>query len=224
MSVKKPKKAPPNSSRGPRPNTSAGSASPDSAAATRRALLATARSCFATKGYGQTGTEELVQKADVTRGALYHHFKDKRALFAAVVEEVESELSAGLQALVANEPDILKALALGATSFLEACRDPAVRRILMIDAPSVLGWAQWREIDLRYGLGMLRDQLELGMKTGLLKEQPVGPLAHLVLGALTEAGMLVAHADPSTAEGQRLLEETERACLLLLDGLKTAPA
>ena len=189
-------------------------------AATRRRLLDTARKAFGENGYGATGTEDLVRQAQVTRGALYHHFRDKLALFRAVVEEVESELAAGLAALLKDENDHMAGLRLGATAFLQACRDPIIRRILMLDAPSVLGWSQWREIDARYGLGLLQQQLEAAMQAGLLRRQPVKPLAHVLLGAMSEAGMLVAHQPDDGPEGQKVFDETLAACLELLEGLR----
>ena len=125
--------------------------------ATRTALLAAARQLFAERGYAGVGTEEIVQRAKVTRGALYHHFRDKRDLFRAVHEAAEAELAATIgEQIAADVPtDALEALRTGVRTFLDACTDPSMARITLVDAPSVLGWQEWREIDERHGLGLV---------------------------------------------------------------------
>jgi AcrR family transcriptional regulator len=164
--------------------------------ATRAALLATARAMFAERGYAAVGTEEIVRSAGVTRGALYHHFAGKAELFAAVYEEVERELLESIAAsAVGGATDPLQALRQGARAFFDACEDPAVQRISLIDAPSVLGWERWRDIGMRYALGLVQEVLGEAMEAGLIARQPVGPLAHLLLGAIDEGAMLVARAD-----------------------------
>jgi AcrR family transcriptional regulator len=163
--------------------------------ATRAALMDTARKMFAERGYAAVGTEEIVRSAGVTRGALYHHFAGKAELFEAVYEDVERELvSAIADSAVATAADPLQALHAGTRAFLEACEDPAVQRIAMIDAPSVLGWERWREIGLRHGLGIVQAVLSEAMDAGLIDRQPVGPLSHLLLGAIDEGAMLIARA------------------------------
>jgi hypothetical protein len=107
-------------------------------------------------------------------------------------------------------------LVAGVRAFLDHCLDPALARIALIDAPSVLGWAEWREVDERYGLGLVTAGLQGAMAVGALRPQPVRPLAHLILGALGEAGMLVANADDPRAARR----EIEPAMLALLDGLR----
>jgi len=164
--------------------------------ATRAALMATARELFATRGYAAVGTEEIVRSAGVTRGALYHHFAGKLDLFAAVYEQVEAELVERIAAAVdvpgAAPLDVLRA---GALAFLDACEsDLAVQRIALIDAPSVLGWERWREIGLRYGLGLVRGTIEAAIEAGQIEPQPAEPLAHLLLGAIDEGALLVARA------------------------------
>src|SRR5207302_6267465 len=114
-----------------------------------------ARELFAAHGYGAVATEEIVRAAGVTRGALYHHFTGKRELFEAVYEEVERGLVEQIaSSAVSSATDPLAALHAGAQAFLDACEDPAVQRIALVDAPSVLGWERWREIGLRYGFGL----------------------------------------------------------------------
>ncbi len=164
--------------------------------ATRTALIATARELFAERGYAAVGTEEIVRATGVTRGALYHHFAGKRELFEAVYEDVERRLVERIAASAASSAgDPLQALHAGAQAFLDACEDPAVRRVALVDAPSVLGWEQWREIGLRYGFGLVQGTVQAAMDAGLIDPQPVLPLAHLLLGAIDEGAMLIARAD-----------------------------
>jgi AcrR family transcriptional regulator len=162
---------------------------------TRAAILAAARELFAERGYAAVGTEEIVRAARLTRGALYHHFAGKEDLFRAVYELVEQEIVEKIAVAAVAASDPLDALRTGARIWLDACEDPAVQRIALLDAPSVLGWEQWREIGLRYGFGLVQGTLEAAMEAGLIERQPVRPLAHLLLGSIDEAGMLVARAD-----------------------------
>jgi AcrR family transcriptional regulator len=162
---------------------------------TREALIAAARSLFADRGFAGVGTEEIVRDARMTRGALYHHFESKEDLFRAVYERVEQELVERIAADAVSAGNPLEALHAGARAFLDACEDPAVQRIALLDAPSVLGWEQWREIGMRYGFGLVQGTLEAAMDAGLIERQPVRPLAHLLLGSIDEAAMLVARAN-----------------------------
>jgi AcrR family transcriptional regulator len=164
---------------------------------TRSQLVAVARALFAERGYAAVGTEEIVRTAGVTRGALYHHFKDKKDLFAAVYEAVERELVEQITASAVSESDTsLQALHAGAQAFLDACENnQAVQRIALLDAPSVLGWEQWREIGMRYGFGLIQATVQEAMDAGLIEPQDVRSLSHLLLGALDEGAMLVARAD-----------------------------
>ena len=173
--------------------------------ATRRRLVAAARTLFAERGYPGVGTEEIVQAAGVTRGALYHQFRDKADLFAAVAETVQAEIAhqitAGAQADGASDP--MTALHAGVRRFLEACADPAVERILLLDGPAVLGWQAWRDLADRYGLGLLQHALQAAIDAGAITPQPVAPLAHVLIGALDECALYIARApDPAAAREQ----------------------
>ena len=180
--------------------------------------MAAARELFAARGYAAVGTEEIVQRAAVTRGALYHHFEDKRDLFRAVHEQIEAEMVASIASEMeaASDGDAFELLVAGVHSFLDTCTDPAFAQIALLDAPTVLGWAEWREIDARYGLGLVTAGLQGAMDAGALTPQPVRPLAHLLLGALGEAAMAVGHAEDPPAERR----EVEPALLSLLEGLR----
>lgn len=175
----------------------------DRSAATRAVLVAAARRLFADHGYAEVGTERIVQAAGVTRGALYHQFVGgKVELFAAVFEQVEVELMGRLTDLITAAPtrDVRALLLAGADAWLDASTEPEVQRIVLLDGPSVLGWERWREIGLRYGLGLVTAVLADAVSTGAIPMQPVDPLAHALVGALDEAALYVARsADPVTA-------------------------
>src|SRR3954452_9827156 len=129
--------------------------------ATRTALIAAARELFAARGYAAVGTEEIVRGAGVTRGALYHHFPAKPDLFRAVYERVEQELTERIVTEVPLAGDDPVAVLRGGTAvFLDACLEPEVQRIALLDAPAVLGYEAWREIGERYGLGLIRAALQ----------------------------------------------------------------
>jgi AcrR family transcriptional regulator len=185
--------------------------------ATRGKLLRAARDLFAERGYAGVGTEEIVRRSGVTRGALYHHFDGKADLFRAVFEQMEEELAQrfATEALVRDDP--FEALGAGVELFLDVCTQPEVQRIALLDAPSVLGWEDWREIEARYSLGLIRAGLQAAMEAGAIEVQPLDPLAHVVLGAMMETGLFVARADdPSAArlQGDKVLRG-------LLEGLRS---
>ena len=184
----------------------------DRSETTRRALLDAGRALFSERGYAAVGTQEVVRAAEVTRGALYHHFADKRALFRAVFEDLEAEIVGGIAERIVPIEDPIELLREGISAFLELSAQPAVARIALIDAPSVLGWEEWREIDMRHGLGLVKLGLQRAMDEGVLQRRAIDPLAHLLVGALGEAGMLIAHGRPR--------EEVEPELLALLDGLR----
>lgn len=187
------------------------------AQATRAALVSAARDLFTEHGYAGVGTEEIVGRAQVTRGALYHHFADKRDLFRAVHEQMEGEIVDAIAARMEGEADPLELLKTGTRAFLDACMDPAHAQVNLLDAPSVLGWAEWREIDMRYGMGLVTAGLQAGMEAGVLREQPIRPLAHLLLAAMGEAAMMIANAN----DPQATRDEMEESLLELLEGLRS---
>jgi AcrR family transcriptional regulator len=189
---------------------------PDRGEATREALLAAARALFAEHGYAGVGTEEVVRRAGVTRGALYHYFRDKQDLFRAVFERTEAEIMQTIIARVEGLTDPMEELAVGVRAFLDACDDPTLMRIGVRDAPGVLGWEEWREIGNRHGLGLVTGALSWAMDEGQIARGDVRTLAHLLLAALAEASLLIASAnDPRAAR-----EDVERTLMLLLDGLR----
>ena len=172
--------------------------------ATRRQLVTAARALFGARGYAGVGTEESVRAAGVTRGALYHQFRDKADLFAAVAEQIEAEITNRIAAGAAEAAaDPMDALRAGARLFLDACAEPEVERIILLDAPSVLGWQAWRDLAARYGLGLVQLALQSAMDAGAIVPQPVVPLAHVLIGALDECALYIAQAeDPAAAREQ----------------------
>jgi len=168
--------------------------------ATRQRLVTAARALFGARGYAEVGTEEIVRAAGVTRGALYHQFRDKADLFAAVAEEVEAEITERIAAGIADvTADPVESLRLGARLFLDTCAQPEVERIILLDAPAVLGWQAWRDLADRYGLGLVQAALQMAMDAGALAVQPVVPLAHVLIGALDECALYVAQAEDRPA-------------------------
>ncbi|HWD01566.1 MAG TPA: helix-turn-helix domain-containing protein [Amycolatopsis sp.] len=175
---------------------------------TRAALVSAARVLFAARGYHDVPAEEITRTAGVTRGALYHHFGDKQGLFRAVVEEVEVELTAEVSAAMNSVADPLTGMTTALGVFLDACLRPEVQRISLTDAPAVLGWDTWRELEAEHGLGLLVTTLSRAHADGLIVDVPVRTLAQLVLSTVMEAARMIAAADDSAtvrAETQTVL-------------------
>jgi AcrR family transcriptional regulator len=176
--------------------------------ATRGRLVATARRLFGEKGFAATSTEEILSEAQVSRGALYHHFSSKTDLFRATFEAVEEELTAKLleTATAGGETDPVKILQLGFNAFLDQCVNPEVQRIVMLDAPTVLGWDTWHELDERYAFGTIKAVLAVAAESGRIDADAVDSLTHLLVGAVMQAGMVVARADDPTAAKQTMAD------------------
>ena len=182
--------------------------------ATRARLLAIARKRFGTKGYAATSVEDLVRRAGVTKGAFYHHFDDKKSVFLAVLEDAQQRLAQACVAAARGEDAWERALA-GCHAFLEACTDPEIQQIILLDGPVVLGWETWREIDYRYSLGALEAGLRESMAAGFVRPRPTKPLAHLLFGALCEGAMVIARAK----KPREALATVTREIDELLDGI-----
>lgn len=183
---------------------------------TQAALISAAWDSFADVGYAATSVEQLVRAVGVTRGALYHHFADKQALFVAVLEQVQQELEARVERAAAADPDPWRQLVAGCRAFVAESADPRLQRILLLDAPSVVGWQTWRELDDRHSGRLLEQGLQTLIDAGVLPPLPVAPLLHLLSGAMNEAALFVARSpDPQAA-----LDGTLTALEALLDGLR----
>jgi AcrR family transcriptional regulator len=179
-------------------------------AATRSKLLKVARKLFAKNGYSGVGTEEVVKRAGVTRGALYHQFEDKKDLFRAVYEQVEQELFEKVTSRAGTETDPVEELKAGARYWLELCLEPEVQRIVLLDAPAVLGWHEWREVGGRWGIQAIESALTLCMEIGAIEGQPVSPLAHVLMGALDEAALYVAESEDKSKTNAEMALVLER--------------
>jgi len=185
--------------------------------ATIAALVGAARELFAARGYAAVGTEEIVQLAGVTRGALYHHFRGgKEELFRAALVQISAETVQRVAQAATSTEDPWEALVLGSEAFLDACATPEVQRIMLVDGPSVLGWDVWRAIDADYGLGLLEAALQRAMDAGRLLPAPTNAVAHVLAGALDEAAMVVARAEDPLAARAEMGKTVRR----LLEGLR----
>jgi AcrR family transcriptional regulator len=177
---------------GPRPRRTQA----DRSAATRDALVAAARGLFAAQGFAEVPTDAIVAAAGVTRGALYHQFADKTALFDAVLDAVEADIARRLadDVAAAGITDPVEAMRRVIRTWLDICVEPEIHRIALIDGPSVVGWAHWREVCQRHVFGLAQVLLLAGMEAGRVRQQPVRPLAHILMGASDEAALYVAEA------------------------------
>jgi AcrR family transcriptional regulator len=182
--------------------------------ATRKRLEEVAHKLFAERGFSEVSGEELVAAAQVTRGALYHHYDGKDGLFEAVVENAMREVQEKIAAQAGGTRDPLRALQQGVAAFLTLSTQPGLQRILLIDAPAVLGWPKWRAMDGRHGFGLMRNALAAAVKAGLLRGHDPDMLAHLLQGAVIEAAMVIARAD----DPARARKAAERGIGAIIDG------
>ncbi|HET7487151.1 MAG TPA: TetR/AcrR family transcriptional regulator [Acidimicrobiales bacterium] len=187
------------------------------AAGTRSHLVAVGRELFAERGFAATSTEELVARAGVTRGALYHHFAGKQELFRAVFAEISEEVFERVNAAAMADGEPWPGLVAGCAAYLDAALDPAVQRIALVDAPSVLGWQEWREVGAGNLFGLLATGLHWVAATGEMPDQPVAPLAHLLLGALNEGALYIAGA----ADRRAARDEVAGVVARFLAGVRT---
>jgi AcrR family transcriptional regulator len=184
--------------------------------ATQAAIIAAAMRLFGTAGFAAVTVDEIAAAAGVAKGAVYHHFPSKEALFEAVFERASADLASRIRSQAAGSRDILARLADGSRLYFEACAKPPFGQILLKDGPTVLGWERWREIDARYFLAMLPATLDAAMQAGLIARQPAEPLARMLVGAVTEAAVACAGAEDPAATGRAYVAALER----LLNGLR----
>ena len=178
--------------------------------ATRGQLIEVATGLFAEHGYDGTSIEAVLTAAGVSRGALYHHFAGKEALFTAVVEALSERILAQQTEIISGCTDPVDALRTGALGWIDMAGDPVIQRIMLVDAPSVLGWERWRAMDEGRTVSAVRDMLQAVSDTGRLPAELVGPFAHMILAALDEAALVVARAPDSrvaVAEERQAVEE-----------------
>jgi AcrR family transcriptional regulator len=167
---------------------------------TRLRMVSVATTLFSQLGYEATSVEAVLHESDVSRGALYHHFSSKESLFEAVLEAIEAEIAAATIAASRGIADPAEALRVGCDTFLTLAQTKRIRQIVLIDAPSVLGWQKWREIETRHGFGLLKAALQAMAERGRLQRNLVDVFAHIVLAALIEVALMIARAhDPEQA-------------------------
>jgi AcrR family transcriptional regulator len=172
----------------------------DRGQATRDLLVAEATRLFAERGFEATSVEAVLEATGVSRGSLYHHFKGKDALFAAVLDAEEARIGAAtLRAALPAGDDPVAALRAGAMEWIRLAGDPVVQRIVLIDAPAVLGWERWREIEEQNALGMLRAGLQSVADDARLDARLVDPFAHMLLASINELALVVARSDDTAA-------------------------
>lgn len=186
-------------------------------AETRAELIKTARRLFA-DGYDAVGTPAIAKAAGVTRGALYHHFPDKRALFSAVVEQIARDMVDHIEeAADVPDDDPVSAVLAGCRAFVSACQSAETRQILLLDAPAVLGWLAWRDIDARNGFGSLKEGLLVCAEAGHIAEVDIDTAAFLISGALNEAVFAMAYAKEDNLSDKHFGVCIERMVRGLLD-------
>jgi AcrR family transcriptional regulator len=180
---------------------------PERSEATQRALVESARELFASESYSATQLDDIVRAAGVTKGALYHHFQGKADLFRAVFEQEQRRLAKVVSDAYHRQRDPWKGFFEGCRALLESNLDPGTQRITLLDAPSVLGWKEIREIQSKYCLRLVKEGLQEAISAGQIASRPIDPIAHLVVGAIFEGSMMVARADDQPAAAKRLLTE-----------------
>ncbi|MBP0456417.1 TetR/AcrR family transcriptional regulator [Streptomyces montanisoli] len=194
----------------------------DHVADTRGALLDAARTLFASRGYAATGTEDIVSAARVTRGALYHHFRDKADLFAAVMEQCAKEMAERLieqetrRAAAEHQEDTWSLLRTGFQSFLDACADPDFQRIVLIEGPAVLGHSAWDALVEQHGYVLLEEVLSQAAAEGRIDPLPLRPLTRMLSALISEASLYIARS----RDQERAREEAGTVLDRMLVGLR----
>jgi AcrR family transcriptional regulator len=188
--------------------------------ATRARIVEIATGLFASAGYEATSIETVLAKSGISRGALYHHFSDKAALFEAVLEAMEATIATRLRAASVGIGDPIAAMRAGGDAWLALSRDPAVKQVVLIDAPAVLGWQKWRQIDARFGFGLIKAGLKNLSRAGRLRAKMVEPLSHVLLASMMELALVIARADKPKAA----MISSRAALHQLIDRLLGEPA
>jgi AcrR family transcriptional regulator len=171
-------------------------------AATRQHLIEVATTLFAQRGYEETSIETVLEEATVSRGSLYHHFKNKEALFEAVLEAIETDVGLRVVEAAAADTNPIAALRSGALAWVELAGDPVVQRVLLIDAPSVLGWERGRALEERHALGLVKGVLAAIAEQGDLDVALIDVFSHVILASINEIALLDARSDQPGREVQ----------------------
>lgn len=185
---------------------------------TRQALVKSAVVLFTKKGYAGTSLDEIAKRARVTKGALYHHFNGKQALFEAAFEDVESQVVRRLSAVLFAGGDIWETVRAGLGEFLQVCLEPSYQRIVVHEAPAVMGWERWREAEERYTFGVIREAVQALVDAGEFTPLPIEALAHVVYGALSAGASTIA----GSARPKQTSAEVGQVVDAVMQGLRVA--
>ncbi|MGF7029281.1 AcrR family transcriptional regulator [Paenibacillus mucilaginosus] len=183
---------------------------------TIRRLTEVARAHFTENGYVGASLESIVQEADVTRGAVYHHFRSKKELFRIVLEAVQLEVAEQVEAAASAADEVWEQLYRGCRAFVLAAVEQSRKRILLVDGPAIMGWDVWRAMDEKYSMRLLREQLELMQEQGHIPGVSAAAMAHFLSGALNETSLWLASRTPDAAD----LDNSMNVIRLFLDGIR----
>lgn len=185
-------------------------------AETIQKLIEIARAHFTEFGYANAALESIVQDANLTRGAVYHHFRNKKALFAFVLEEVQKEVAEKVEEAASKSDDLWQQLYLGCYAFIMAAIEAKNKRIMLLDGPAILGWEAWREMDSNHSMRLLRGQLEIMQDQGCIRSISLDAMTHFISGGLNELALWLANE----ASESYALKEITSLLHILLDGFK----
>ncbi len=185
-------------------------------AETIRKLVEIARTHFTDYGYADAALESIVHEANLTRGAVYHHFRSKKDLFRIVLEDVQREVAERLEQEASTSEDVWEQLYLGCRAFIMAAVEERNRRIMLIDGPAILGWEVWREMDKNHSMRLLRGQLEIMQEQGHFRRVPLDAMTHFISGGLNETALWLANE----SQQPNALDETMNVLAVFLGGLK----
>ncbi|MFD1150491.1 TetR/AcrR family transcriptional regulator [Saccharothrix hoggarensis] len=183
---------------------------------TRQALVDSAVELFTKRGYAGTSLDEVAKRARLTKGALYHHFSGKQALFEAAFDSVENRFMRKLGEIVSAPGDPWETAIAGLRAYVRVCLEPAYQRIVIHEAPVVMGWERWREAEEHFSYGLLRSTIDVLVTSGELEQLPVETMSRLLFGALSAGASTIAGAsDPRKASA-----EVERTIVRVVEGLR----
>lgn len=181
---------------------------------TVRKLIAIARAHFTEYGYANTALQSIVEEAELTRGAVYHHFRNKEELFRAVLDDIQREVAERVEEAASRSEEPWQQLYLGCRAFVEAAVEEQNRRIMLIDGPAILGWETWREMDKDHSMRLLREQLDYMQEEGYMRQIPLDALTHFISGGLNEMTLWLANG----AADRKSFDETMEVLTLFLKG------
>ncbi|GGD78159.1 TetR/AcrR family transcriptional regulator [Paenibacillus nasutitermitis] len=184
---------------------------------TIRKLIEIARTHFTEYGYADAALESIVHEAQLTRGAVYHHFRNKKGLFRIVFESAHQAVAERVEQEASKSGDVWEQLEIGCCAFVAAAVENQNKRIMLIDGPAVLGWEVWRSLDEKNSMRSLREQLLVMKQKGFLKPVSIDAMTHLISGALNEITLWNAH----NPDHPQALEETKAVISLLLEGFRS---